>query len=138
MHENLGSQFTPYGEGLKEGRGAKSFLERHKMYFSSEGSRKDDQRMEEAGQNRPEQPEIREFSLIDPLFTDSKFIDKNAIDKYMGTPNAQSEGSSADLPEVYSHGGVNWINDGRHRILASRMRGDKTIKVKFWNGETEW
>jgi hypothetical protein len=138
MNENLGAQFIPYGQGYKAGKGAKSFLEKHQVYFLSEGDRADDARMEEAGQNRPEQPEIKEFSSIEPLFTDSKFIDEDAIKKYSSTPGAQSEGSSADLPEVYSHGGVNWINDGRHRILASRMRGDKSIKVKFWNGETEW
>jgi hypothetical protein len=138
MNENLGRQFVPYGEGSRPGAGAKPFLEKHSMYFSSEGDRKDDERMEEAGSNRPDKPEVREISSIDPLFTDSKFIDKDAINKYLDSPGTESEGSSPDMPEVYSHGGVNWINDGRHRILASRMRGDKSIKVKYWNGEDEY
>ncbi|WP_399084593.1 helix-turn-helix domain-containing protein [Streptomyces sp. BBFR2] len=42
--------------------------------------------------------------------------------------------SGEDFEPVLVHRGTGLLVDGRHRLLAARLRGDRDIAVRFWDG----
>lgn len=97
-------------------------------------------RVESAGWSMPSHPEHWDLPTTQPVHTSQERFGAQGIRKYMKNPESTSETSEGrdhteDLPEVYSHGGKIWIYEGHHRILASRLRGDSSIPVHYWQAD---
>lgn len=70
------------------------------------------------------------------LHTTQGSLDKSGIRHFIDHPNNPEhwkEGEGYDAPQVYSHQGKTWIYEGHHRIMASRLRGEHSIKVHHWD-----
>lgn len=64
----------------------------------------------------------------EPLFTYQEHFGTQGIRHYIDRPNDYGEG--IDKPQIYpDEDGDLWINDGHHRIIASRLRGEPYIDV---------
>lgn len=65
-------------------------------------------------------------------------VDRAGIRSYVDRPNDHTRWDDEigfDAPQVYQHSGKLWVYEGHHRIIASRLRGEPSIKVQMWNAE---
>jgi hypothetical protein len=77
-----------------------------------------------------------DMPATEKLHTTQGSLEKSGIRHYIDHPNNPEnwkEGEGYDAPEVYSHKGKTWIHEGHHRIIASRLRGEHSIKVHHWD-----
>jgi hypothetical protein len=103
------------------------------------------QRTEDSFDSMPAHPEIKTLLASHPLHTTQSHYGTKGIRRYVNNPNASHLGGMGhvqttdpedeELPQIYRHGGLDWINEGHHRILASRLRGESSIQVYYWNAE---
>jgi hypothetical protein len=72
------------------------------------------------------------------LHTSQEAADRAGIRSYVDKPNDPDEwydDIGYDAPEVYHYHGKEWIHDGHHRIIASRLRGESSIRVHYWQAD---
>lgn len=70
------------------------------------------------------------------LHTSQSSVDSPGLRAYVDRPNNPEEWKDDvgfDAPEVVEHKGRLWIHDGHHRIIASRLRGERSFKAHFWS-----
>jgi hypothetical protein len=66
----------------------------------------------------------------EPLFTEQSHFGTMGIRHYVDNPTVNTAWAGSDKPEVYpDRDGALWINEGHHRIIASRLRGEPYIDV---------
>jgi hypothetical protein len=84
--------------------------------------------------SRPE--DMWDMPASQELHTSQTHVDRAGVRSYIDRPNDPEhwdENNGYDAPSVYEHQGKLWIHEGHHRIIASRLRGDSSIKVHYWN-----
>jgi hypothetical protein len=73
----------------------------------------------------------------EPLFTEQEHFGTQGIRHYIDNPTVRTPSAGNDKPEVYpDRDGDLWINEGHHRIIASRLRGEPYINV--FKHESYW
>ena len=88
----------------------------------------------------PTESDKREFGLErqssirhdEPLNTMQNYLHGPTVRKYMNNPPGENPHFPGEpyLPEVYkTTRGSRWIEEGHHRIVASRLRGDDSTDV---------
>lgn len=102
-----------------------------------------EQREEDSWDYMPAHPEVVDLPASHPLHTTQTHYGTRGIRRYVDDPNASHIGGighvqvideeEEELPKVYHHEGADWIADGHHRIMASRLRGEPSIKVHYWD-----
>jgi len=66
----------------------------------------------------------------EPLFSQQTHFQTQGVRHFMDTPYDLKNFKEGDTPVVYpDNDGALWINDGHHRIIASRLKGDPYIDV---------
>jgi hypothetical protein len=67
-----------------------------------------------------------------PLYTMQNSVDTAGVRHYYDHPDEKLPDPGHARPIVWQDsGGKHWIKEGNHRIVASRLRGDKSIAVDF-------
>lgn len=80
----------------------------------------------------------------EPLYTTQEHFGTRGVRHYVDNPESLTTSASADKPHIFSDDdGAFWINEGHHRIIASRLRGEPYIDVmrhEHWedNGDPDW
>ena len=79
--------------------------------------------------------EMHDLPAHQAVHTTQDTVDRAGIRSYIDKPNNPEHWTEEgyDAPEVYHHQGKMWIYEGHHRIIASRLRGEPSIKVHFWD-----
>lgn len=97
-----------------------------------------------AEDSKPETPSVVDLPATLKLNTTQSHYGTLGIRRYIDQPDAPHTSSghrlsknnrSTDIPQVYSEGGELWIHEGHHRIIASRLSGEPSIQVQYWDGD---
>lgn len=70
------------------------------------------------------------------VHTTQGLVDRAGIRSYIDQPNDHTRWDDEigyDAPQVYHHKGKLWVYEGHHRIIASRLRGESSLKVQMWD-----
>jgi hypothetical protein len=73
-----------------------------------------------------------QLSSHEPLYTKQTQLYKPAIRQYVDRPNNPEEFKDDygyDVPQLYRFKDRLWVDEGHHRILASRLRGEASTTV---------
>lgn len=80
--------------------------------------------------------EMKDLASDVPVHTTQTSVDRAGIRSYVDQPNDHTrwdDDNGYDAPEVYHHEGKLWVYEGHHRIIASRLRGEPSIKAQIWD-----
>ena len=85
--------------------------------------------------------EMSHLSAHQSLFTTQSSLSIPTLEHFLRNPNDPSrwiEAEGYDAPHIYTFNGDTWINEGHHRIAASRLRGESSMPVVHNHIRTEW
>lgn len=133
-------------EGSKRQFGPRNFIDLRKPVFQkinvsshpeTFGEDEDLERQEAADNTREHQypHEMYDLPHHQTVHTTQDTVDRAGIRSYIDKPNnPEHYGEDGyDAPEVFHHKGNFWVYEGHHRIIASRLRGEPSTKVHFWD-----
>ena len=73
-----------------------------------------------------------------PLKSTQTTFDTAGVRHYYDSPNERLPETKNSTPMIWRDtAGNHWVHDGHHRIIASRLRGDASIHVKYTTSKTK-
>lgn len=88
-----------------------------------------------AGQQYGKNSRSGRLRLDTELHTGQRSIWPSRVQEYVTHPGKASDTGRYSPIEIYHHNGQVWAGEGHHRLVAAKIRGNKTIRVTF-HGET--